>query len=259
MIKAFISYALILAAFVLFYSGTACAAERLEVYGETYLPFLVEQKGSLTGPYAEAFAVLARQQGIEVHYVAMPTKRLLQLLERQPNTCGLAVNFSPGSAETLIFLGRVAPIMISVFAKQGKIGRLNNIEDLRRYRIGAIDIAEVRDALDIAGITYEPLSQASRGVSMLIANRFDLLLSDTLPELTDTPAVTRVFNLARFERWVACNNQIMPVTATKLRKVLSEGVFAESVRQIWARYGLQTYYDEVRREWDAIGPNKRKK
>ncbi|PHV13169.1 hypothetical protein CSQ89_01875 [Chitinimonas sp. BJB300] len=244
----------------MFGSQIACA-ERLAIYGDVYPPFLLEQNGELTGPYAEAFAVLVKQQGIEVRYTALPIKRVLQVVERQPNSCGLALHFSPGLAETLSFVGRVAPVTVSVFAKQGKVGQLNNIEDIRRYSVGTIDIAEVRDLLDIAGINYEPLNQASRGLSMLVANRFDLLLSDTLPEFATTEAsnVTRVFTLARFERWVACNNQTDPAVANKLRKALAERLFAESLRSIWKRYGLEDYFDDVRQKWEAIPRPKVKK
>ncbi|QNM98479.1 hypothetical protein [Chitinimonas koreensis] len=233
--------------------GRAAAAERLDVYGEPYPPFLLDRQGTLAGPYAEAFAALLRQQGIEARFVSMPVKRLMLQLESQPNSCGLALNFAPGAAETLNYLGRVAPITVSVYANAGQSVRLSNIEDLRRYRVGAIDIAELRDLLDTAGIAYEPLAQSSRGFSMLGAHRFDLLLSDLLPELDAGGAgIVRVFTLARFERWVACNSGIAPATAGKLRKALAEGLFAQSVQPIWARYRLQAYYDDVRDGWVAI-------
>ncbi|GAB3251803.1 hypothetical protein [Chitinimonas naiadis] len=241
---------------VLAFSVYAVAAPPvvLDVYGEAYPPFLSERDGGLGGPYADAFASLARQQGITVQYKAMPVKRLLQVVERQPNSCGLAVNFAPGEAETLRYVGRIAPITLTVFARKGGAARINNIEDLRKHRIGAIDIAEVRDLLDTANIRYEPLAMANRGVAMLQAKRFDLLISDARPELVTSYAdgVERVFTLAQVERWVACNPAIAPGIVAKLRKALAEGVFAGSVRGEWLRYDMGPYFDQVRRDWDAI-------
>jgi len=236
--------------------GTACAAPEmtLQVYADTYPPFLIEQGGRLAGPYADAFASLARQQGIAVQYSAMPIKRLLQQVERQPNSCGLAVNFSPGEAETLRYVGRVAPITLTVFARKDSTAKINNIEDLRKFRVGAIDIAEVRDLLDTANIRYEPLAMANRGMAMLQAGRFDLLISDARPDMLGEAreGVVRIFTLAQVERWVACHPTMVPSLVSKLRAALVEGVFAQSVRADWARYDLADYYEQVRRDWDAI-------
>lgn len=237
-------------------AGAASAAPdmTLQVYADSYPPFLTEQGGRLAGPYADAFAKLARQQGITVQYSAMPIKRLLQQVERQPNSCGLAVNFAPGEAETLRYVGRVAPITLTVFARKDSTVKINNIEDLRNYRVGAIDIAEVRDLLDTANIRYEPLAMANRGMAMLQFRRFDLLISDARPDMLGeaSEGVTRIFTLAQVERWVACHPSVAPALISRLRSALAEGVFAPSVRADWARYEMTNYYEQVRREWDAI-------
>ncbi len=234
------------------------ASPVIEVYADLYPPFIILQGGQLSGPYIDAFTQLAQEQGIAVHYQPMPVRRLMKQLAVQPNSCGLAVNFAPGEAETLRYVGRVAPITLAVYARAGAVGKLANLEQLRQYRIGAIDVAELNELLDNAAIRYEPLAKAGNGIAMLQANRFDLLVSDVLPELLmvkqERGAIERVMVLARVERWLACHPGLPPAELNGLRKALQVGVFADSVQGIWSRYGLLPVYEEVRREWGT--PNR---
>lgn len=241
-------------------TGSSWAASpEIEVYADLYPPFIILQGGQLGGPYIDAFTQLAKEQGIDVHYQAMPVRRLMKRLAVQPNSCGLAVNFAPGEAETIRYIGRVAPITLAVYARAGTVGKMANLEQLRQYRVGAIDVAELNELLDNAAIRYEPLAKAGNGIAMLQANRFDLLVSDVLPELLmakpEGGMIERVMVLARVERWLACHPELSPATLNKLRKALPMGVFADSVQGIWSRYGLLPVYDQVRREWGTPAPH----
>lgn len=233
----------------------ALAAPVLNIYADAYPPFIQLQKGALSGPYVDAFTRLAQQRGIRVRFLPMPVRRLLKVLATDPDSCGLAVHFSAENAEILRYVARIAPITLAVYAQSGTIGSLSNIEALRGYSIGAIDVAELRELLDNAAIHYEPLAKAGSGIAMLQAGRFDLLISDVLPELIVAPQerkIRRVMVLARVERWLACNPQLPPATLKALRESLSLGVFADSVADIWQGYGLSSVYQEVRREWIAL-------
>lgn len=227
----------------------------LNVYADAYPPFIVHQDGKLSGPYIDAFTQLAAEQGIQVHYQPVPIKRVMKQVVSQPTSCGLAVNFAPGEAEILRYVARVAPITLAVYARQGDVGKLNNIEALRNYRVGAIDVAELNELLDNAAIRYEPLAKSKSGIAMLQAGRFELLVSDVLPELVEVdntgPQIERVMILARVERWLACNSQLPTTELNALRKAMHDGVFADSVAKIWEHYGLSSVYDEVRKEWGS--------
>ncbi|WDO00938.1 hypothetical protein C3Y05_014880 [Aeromonas allosaccharophila] len=183
-------------------------------------------------------------------------RRLLKIVATEPNSCGLAVHFSAENAETLRYVARIAPITLAVYARQGTVKPLSNIEALRNYRIGAIDVAELRELLDNAAIRYELLPKAGQGIAMLQAGRFDLLISDVLPELVSAHAqgkpVQRVMVLARVERWLACHPQLPPNTVKRLRAALTLGVFDDAMADIWQQYGLSSVYNGVRREWILI-------
>lgn len=229
------------------------APMELTIYADAYPPFIQHEGGLLNGPYIEAFTQLAAKQGIRVHYQPMPIKRVMKLIATQQNSCGLAVYFAPGEAETLSYVARVAPITLAVYARRGEVGKLYNIEALRNYRVGAMDVSELNELLDNAAIHYEPLAKTAKGIAMLQAGRFELLVTDVLPELVLSsqtgPKIERVMILARVERWLACHPQLPVTELNALRQAMHDGVFADSVANIWQHYGLSPVYDEVRREW----------
>ncbi|WP_374350305.1 hypothetical protein [Chitinimonas sp.] len=230
----------------------AASAAPLKLVGEPYPPYLVESKAGLGGPFAEAITSLLKAEGIEVQFQALPFRRLLLEVGKQENSCALAVYFSPSDAETLNYVARLAPLTLAVYARAGEVGRLSNLENLRKYSVGAIDIAEVRDLLGASAIPYAPIAFANTGPAMLKARRFDLLISDASQQMIKQAGVPidRVFTLARVERWLACNPALPPKTVAALRRVLREGVLAESVRPIWRRHGLEDYFDQSRRAWE---------
>ena len=238
------------------WSSTLLATQppaELTIYADAYPPFIQHDEGKLSGPYIDAFTQLATAQGIRVHYQPLPIKRVMARVASQPGSCSLAVSPSPAYAGQVRYVAKVAPIILAVYARQGEVTRLNNIEALRNYRIGAMDVPELSELLDSAAIRYEPLTKSSSGIAMLQLGRFDLLVSDVLPELVVAdqagPSIQRVMILARVERWLACHPQLPPAQLNALRLAMDEGVFATSVARVWQRYGLSSVYDEVRREW----------
>lgn len=241
---------------LLLWCQLASAGPMLNIYADAYPPFIQVTGEQLSGPYVDVFARLAKQQGIEINLQTKPMRRLLKIVATKPNSCGLGVHFSAENAETLRYVARIAPITLAVYARQETIPPLSNIEALRNYRIGAIDVAELRELLDNAAIRYELLPKASLGIAMLQAGRFDLLISDELPELITAPRhknrLQRVMILARVERWLACHPQLPPDTVKRLRTSLSLGVFGDAMADIWQGYGLSSVYEGVRREWIVI-------
>ncbi|MGY3852595.1 hypothetical protein ACW5W8_07095 [Aeromonas aquatilis] len=241
---------------LLLWCQLASAGPVLNIYADAYPPFIQVTGEQLSGPYVDVFARLAKQQGIEINLQAKPMRHLLKIVATEPNSCGLGVHFSAENAETLRYVARIAPITLAVYARQGTVKPLSNIEALRNYRIGAIDVAELREILDNAAIRYELLPKAGLGIAMLQAGRFDLLISDELPELITSPRhknrLQRVMILARVERWLVCNPQLSSGTLKDLRASLTLGVFGDQMADIWQQYGLNSVYQGVRREWSRI-------
>jgi len=228
----------------------------IKVVAEAYPPFLIESGPGLSGPYADAFRILMSRQGITVSYQSLPLRRAIQQVAN-PDTCALAVNFAPGEAEIGTYVGRIAPITLTVYTRVRQSVPLSNIEQLRHRSVGAINIAEIRDLLGTAGIPFVPVDRPSLGLPMLNAGRFDAFISDARPDITPAGSAARpfrAFTLARVERWVLCNAGMSPATLTAMRRALHQGVFAEETQSVWHSYGMDAFYLETRRQWVQATP-----
>lgn len=244
----------IVAAALTLLAASASATQVLKIFVEPDPPFVLLHDGKPAGPYLEALRALLAGQNLSLQVTLMPQRRISAMLPNSPGSCGLAINFSPGEAETLSFVGRVAPVKLAVYALKGAPS-VRNIEDLRPHRVGAVDTADVRDLLGAADIAFEPVAPTAQRTGMLLRKRFDYLVSDERPGMLDGDSgsqVQRVFVLTRVDRWMACHAGLPPALLAALRLALQEGLFAESVQPIWARAGLRLYYQAVRSEWELI-------
>ncbi|AUH51322.1 hypothetical protein CXB49_11100 [Chromobacterium sp. ATCC 53434] len=225
---------------------------RLNVVADEYPPFLVRGDGGLSGPYADAFRLLMRKAGVEVVYQVVPAKRAFLDVSTRAGTCALAVNFDQGQSETVNFVGVVAPIALTAYKRGDDKRVIPGEAALRKHRLGAVDIAEVRDFLGSAGMPFMPAKNASSGFLMLAAGRFDVFISDMPPVRTpgqDARMPAPLFMLEQVERWVACNAGLPPAVQARIRTALKEGVFAEDALPVWSRYGMADYYRETRSRW----------
>ena len=242
-------------ALLLFALAQCAQAAALTVLVEPYPPFVTEAAGGkLSGPYIDAFAQLAHRRGVEPAIQSMPVRRALLMAQKAPGTCVLAINYSAADAEVLLYLGRITPIYVWAYARHGDGTRASSLADLKQYSVGLSDIAEVRQMMDAASLHYDVLQQSTRGLQMLQARRFDILVSDIGPELAAKSAgasLDRLFTVARVERWLACNPNTDPATLAALHAALKEGLFAEDVRDVWSKYGMADYFAQVRKEWSA--------
>jgi polar amino acid transport system substrate-binding protein len=228
----------------------------LSVLVEEYPPFVVDQDGHAAGPYVEAFQQLMQEHDMHIHVELMPIRRAMTMAQATPGVCVLAIDYAPSDAEVLHYLGRVAPMYVWAYARHGDGVRVHSIADLSHYTVGIEDIADVRQQLDDAGIRYSVLSQKMKGPQMLQAHRFEVLISDVGAELeagSSGITIDRLYTVASVERWVACNPHSDTAAMNAMRGALSEGLFAESVRDIWSRYGLEDYFLRARKSWSPAG------
>ncbi len=230
----------------------AAKAVPLRIMLEPYPPFAYSQAGVLRGPFPEVFQALANEQGLQIALELIPSRRALMTLEKQPDTCLLATHYIPAMAEVVLYIGKVAPLYIWAYSRQGEFSHVKQLSQLRGLVVAGIEIPELRDATDSLGMRYQRLPASRLGYQMLMAKRFDILLSDISPDLLAQEAhvgITRLFMVTQGERWLACQRNISKDTIDKLRKAMKDGLFAESSKAIWEKYRLADYYLHVRKEW----------
>ena len=237
-------------------SSASAQLPALTVLTEEYPPFIVKQDTHAGGPYIEAFQRLAQEQGIAISLELIPIRRAIATAQSTPGVCVLALDYAPSNAEVLLYLGRVAPEYVWAYARHGEDIHVRSIADLKRYSIGIEDIAQVRRQLDEANVHYVVLTQKTRGPQMLQAHRFDILIGDVGAELEAVNAgiaLDKLYTVAGVERWIACNPNSDAAAMSLLRGALTEGLFSESVHDIWNRYGLGSYFLQVHKSW--VGGN----
>ena len=225
-------------------TGNAWSATVLNVLADLYPPFLVRAGNGLSGPYADAFRFLLKKKGIEVNYRIVPAKRAFLELGGQSNSCALAVNFDQGQSEILNFVGVVAPITLMVYVSPGNKLQIHDLATMRKYRVGGMNIAEVRDSLGSAGVTFTPVERSALGFLMLQAGRFDSFVSDQAP-LPSSPPAQKTFELAEVDRWVVCNGQLPGPVINRIRSVLHQSIFSAETQPIWQSYGMLAYYRQM--------------
>lgn len=230
------------------------ALPELDIYADSFPPFVRLDEDHLTGPWIQAFAWLVRAQGMLVHFHAMPQQALLAQIQGQPGSCGLGVAYSAGVSETVRYVGRIAPVTLALYARRYTLPHINQLSALRGYRLAAVNEPELVRRLDQAGLTYQTVEYGQgRGMDLLLRGEVDALISDMAPARLGVPGGTRAFErqstLLQAERWLVCN-PVMPVPAlNRLRTALREGVFASETEPFWIRYGLGDYFRQVRALW----------
>lgn len=231
-------------------------AAPLHVLVDPYPPFIVQREASVGGPYIDAFNELVKSHGLTAALESMPIRRALKQAQTKPDTCVLGVNYVAADAEVLLYVGRIAPVYVWAYSRQGANIHASTLAGLEHYSIGVVDIPEVRQLLEGAGLRYDYLPFNTQGLQMLRARRFDVLLSDIGPDLSGSHSgmgIDRLFLVTRVERWLACNPGTDPASLAALRSALQEGLFAEQTRDIWTRYGLAAYFNQARKEWVTSG------
>lgn len=240
------------------WQGTLHAASdaipEVDIYADIFPPFIRQEGQQLTGPWIQSFAWLTQAQGMGVHFHPIEQPQLLQQVQSQPGSCGLGVAYSAGASETVRYVGRIAPITLSLYARRHTMPHIDQLADLHGYRIAAVNEAELVRRLDQAGLNYQTVEyRDGRGMTLLMSGQVDVLISDLSPSRLALAGGERAFvrlaTLLQVERWLVCNT-VMPVPAlNRLRSALREGMFASETAPFWARAGLQDYYRQVRALW----------
>jgi ABC-type amino acid transport substrate-binding protein len=235
-------------------ASTTCLASEfnITVLADKYPPFIVATPHGLTGPYIEAFNLIMQQNGIALHYKNAPEKRAMLEVSIKKDTCALAVNFDQGESEIIRYVGKVAPITLTAYVRADKPIKLANLADLQHYSTGAINTAEVRDIFGLHNISFTPIERADLAFSMLNAGRFQVVVSDNIPDSVLAQQGARpikALTIAKIDRWVICNPTMSPLLLNRMRLALREGLLARATLPIWRQYGMASYFNETRLQW----------
>lgn len=222
----------------------AQAQPLLTVVADAHPPYLTPARDGLGGPYADAFRYLTAKAGLEVELKTAPAKRALLLAAAEKNTCALDVNFDQGKAETLSYVAAIAPVVLQAYAAAGNDAQFRSLRDFQGRKLGTVDIAEARDLLSSAQLSYTPIAKPALGFKMLAAKRLEVFVSDTPPQPDAGSPPRKVLLLTPAERWLACNPDTPPAVLAKLRQALRAGLFAKDTAAIWRKHHMDGFFQE---------------
>lgn len=221
--------------------------EFLTIYTELYEPFIIEKENKLTGPYIDSFKKILTLNNIKYELSKAPNRRSLKTIEKEINTCVFSTNYSPESSETSLYVSKLSKMKIWAFTlKSNKNIKVNKLKDLKKYNIGAIDISEVSDILSTNSIEHTSILRSSSATKMLLSKRFDILISDINLDIQNDKEFNKIQKLMPIitvEKWLICNQKTNPILIKKLKEIFKKGLFADSVKDIWANYNLIDIYN----------------
>ena len=224
--------------------------EILTIYAEPFEPFIIEKNTELNGPYIDAFKKISLLNNIKYKLINVPIRRAINEVRNKKNICVFAANYSPEMAETALYVSKLSKMEIWAFSLKSKKNiKIRKISDLKKYHVGAIDISEIRDILSLNGINYTSIFHSSSGLKMLISNRFDVLISDINIDIqykNDSQKIKKLIPIISVEKWLICNQNSDITLIKKLKTAFVGGLFSDSVREIWNKYGLINFYNNSR-------------
>lgn len=237
---------LFLTLFILSFFPTFAHDNKIILLSEAMEPFIKDNSGKLSGPFIEAFLKIATENKIELEFQKVPIRRALKDIEKLNNHCVFAANYSPETSETLLYVSRLSEIKIWAYSLKQRNININNIKNLNKYKIGAVDIAEVRDILSLNSIQYTPIFRSASAMQMLLSNRFDILIGDINLELLnkqDTKKIKQNIPIITVEKWLICNHNLSQQIVKKLKTAYVYGLFAPNTKEIWKKYDMIKFYN----------------
>lgn len=244
-----------LAFYCLIYLPVFSQSNKIILLAETMEPFIIEKNDKLTGPFIEAFQIIANEHDIEFEFQKTPTRRGLKDIEKTPNHCVFSANYSPETSEILLYVSKLAQLKIWAYSAKKNNINLKSIQNLKKYKVGVIDIAEVKDILSLNGIQYSLIFKSDSAIKMLLSNRFDILISDINLDLLnkeDTKKIKPNLEIFKVEKWLICNNNLKQQLVKKLREALSEALFSSKTKEIWQKYNMIKFYNTNRIEFNLL-------
>ncbi|WGL60897.1 transporter substrate-binding domain-containing protein [Pigmentibacter sp. JX0631] len=241
-----------LAFFCLIFMSAFAQSNKITLLTEAMEPFITEKNQLLTGPFIEAFQKIANDQNIEYEFQKTPIRRGLKDIEKMPNHCVFSANYSPETSEILLYVSKLAQLKIWAYSAKKSNINLKSIQNLKKYKVGVIDIAEVKDILSLNGVQYSLIFKSDSAIKMLLSNRFDILVSDINLDLLnkdDTKKIKPNLEILTVEKWLICNNNLKQQLIKKLREALSEALFSTKTKEIWQKYNMLKFYTTNRNEF----------
>ncbi|WP_233201045.1 substrate-binding periplasmic protein [Chromobacterium alticapitis] len=177
----------IAAVILLLLTGPAAGASALELVTLQYPPYQYQDGAEVKGFAADIVREAFRRMGVPVHIVIYPWGRALAMAQDGRADAIFTLYRTPEREARLDYSHQVlAPQVVSLFTRKGAdIPFDGRLDALGAYRFGVVRSVNYGEAFEAAlkrgGIRVtETAASGEQNLDMLLANRFDILVSNRL-------------------------------------------------------------------------------
>jgi len=211
----------------------ATATEELRIYTEQYPPYNMTSNGQpfahsteeISGLCTDILKALMANTSLEFSIKLRDLSYGLNRAGQHPNHAIYCVSKTPDREPSFHWVGPLASIKWTLFAKPGSSIKLNNLEQARQYRIGGYNGDVMTNYLADEGFNVLPISKNGLNARRLVEDQISLWVADGLagPYLAaDAADVTNLKQVLVFREtpmFLAINNETDP----KIIQALEEG------------------------------------
>jgi polar amino acid transport system substrate-binding protein len=220
---------LVVASIALLVCGSVSAAEFLT---EENPPLNFSEKNVVTGVATGVVREMAKRAGVPANISLLPWTEAYSRALNEPDTCVYSTARLPSRANQFIWVGPIARGYWSVFALEAFPDKPQNVEELKKYRIGVVRDARA-EYLKTRGFTSLmefdndrsipgrlSLEQKPGTVDFWVTQGYS---ARAIAKAAGVPAIKEVFSaLMSQDYWLACNPKMAPDQVKALQAGLSE-------------------------------------
>ena len=177
----------ILAIFSSLYAGLSFAqpAKGIELYAVNYPPYMIiDQQGAISGIDVEVTKSAFAAVGVPVKMMTAPWKRILKSLEFGYIAGALTCSYRAERERFVWYSDKVSEAnQVAVFKKSADLSGLINFDDLRNYKVMAVEGWAIQKELEKSNITHETTLEMDNGIKSVAFRDVDVFYNGELATL----------------------------------------------------------------------------
>jgi polar amino acid transport system substrate-binding protein len=219
------------AVFALLAFAMPAFAGPLQLNTEDYPPFNFSKDGKVTGITTEIVQEVLKRAGIQANFQLLPWERAIGGAEKEADTCVYSTIRSEKRESLFKWVGPIAADEWRLYARadNAAIGKLNSLDDAKKYKIGGYQGDALTQYLLDRKIPVEVVAQNKLNIPKLQAGRIDLWIStaqqaDGLAMREGGVKVKPVLTFGEprnFQFWLACNKGVGDDVIKKLNDAVA--------------------------------------
>lgn len=241
-----------LAAALLLMAGCATATGELRLYTEQYPPYnmttngqpFAHSKAEITGLCTDVLTALVEQANIEYSIKLRDLSYGLNRTEQHPNHGIYCVSKTAEREPMFEWVGPLANIEWSLFAKPGSSIRLSDLNDAHDYRIGGYKGDIMTNYLTEKGFNVAAISNNGLNARRLVQDQIDLWVADGLAgpylaaDASDVTGLEKVLVFRETPMYLAIHKGTDPETIRALQASYESLVNSGEMQTISRSYGF---------------------